>query len=194
MFPSQSNTQPGDRPFIAGANLTGFEGRLVKLISNSGTPNVILPAANADITPYVLVDDAIQGGFATVKPLDPDKQVRITAKGTGTAGTILVQADPTLNSGADAGKVRALPTTPGVYVKVGEAEEDFVDGQLVLVRPSLGLMIAPFALTTAAPATTAPALSEYGFTQAQAAALLQSVIDLRAALIAAGLITSTFGG
>lgn len=139
MFTTQSNTKPGPFNVIAAVSLAGLEGRIVKLATSGGVLQATPLTALTDLALYVLVDLLTGGGAAgsqvTVRPLAPDEQIRIVAKGTGSAGATLVNADPTASSGVDAGKLRAVPATPGIYVQGGFAEEDFVDGQLVLVRP-----------------------------------------------------------
>ncbi len=92
----------------------------------------------------------------------------------------------------DAGKVSALDDETGALFSPGIAEEDFVDGQLVLVRP-LPRFIGgveggvPIAFTGATPAATGAALTSYGFAEAQANALVANVREMRAALIAKGI-------
>jgi hypothetical protein len=125
---TQSNTKPGPLSLATAADLTGKEGYLAELTSSGAN----LPNAVADIAVY-LIDDAPTTTQATLIPLSPDRNVRIKAKGTGSKGDILALADP--STPADKGKVRELPTAGGIYFSPGVAEEDFVDGQLVLVRP-----------------------------------------------------------
>lgn len=133
MFPSQSNTQPGSRRFVAGADLTGLEGRLVVVANSAGSNIVNKVAALTDVPVFVLVDGGIAAADVTVEPLDTDSNRRVRLKSTCVAGDVLVLADP--GTAADAGKVRKLPATAGAYVQVGIAEETGVDGQLVLLRP-----------------------------------------------------------
>lgn len=125
---TQSNTQPGPLSLATAADLTGKEGYLAELTSTGAN----LPNAVTDIAIYI-IDDVSSSSLATLLPLSPDRNVRIKAKGTGSKGGILALADP--GTAADKGKVRALPETGGVYFSPGIAEEDFEDGQLVLVRP-----------------------------------------------------------
>ena len=64
----------------------------------------------------------------------------MTAKGAGNPGDLLVLADG-VTTAADKGKVRSkagLTTGSGTYRLVGVAEEAFVDGQLVRMRPTFG--------------------------------------------------------
>ena len=138
MFPTQSNTQIGARTFICGSDFSSKDGYLAVLSSNSAVPTLSLPSAIGQIPQYLVVDGNTSGKLVTAQPLSPNENIRIVAKGTGTAGAKLVVADP--GTAADAGKVRAAPATAGVYVQIGIAEEDFVDGQLVLTRPDLQIL------------------------------------------------------
>ena len=201
MFYTQSNTKRGTRDFVAAAGLASKEGLLVVGYSNAGVATVRLPNATTDAPQYVLVDDGLPqnpsadpgGQFVQVLPLDPEQNIRIKAYGAGTAGTVLVMASPTANAGAQAGMVTALPAGAAKYAKIGVAEEDFVDGQLVLLRPDLGSVIVStaVALTSAQNATTAAsdlATSEALANSLQASfnALQTDVAALRAALVTNG--------
>ena len=132
---SQTNTRIGDFQVLAGADLTGMEDRLVVLGNNAGMCQVTLPAANSDLAVYVLIDDGVGGDPVSVRPLHPDRNVRITLKGTCNPGDLLVLAD--VATAADKGKVRVLPATAGTYRVLGIAEQAGVDGQSVLVRPAM---------------------------------------------------------
>ncbi len=137
MNASQTNTQAGAIVRAAVEDLSDKEGHLVLLTDDSGTPVVTLPAAQSDITPYVLVDGDIEGEDVAIQPLSGDRNVRVRLKSTCVAGDILVLAD--IGTAADIGKVRKIPTTAGTYRALLIAEESGVDGQLVLARPcSLG--------------------------------------------------------
>ncbi len=125
---TQSNTRSGALAMLASADLTGKEGRLVK-IGSTGLAEV---AAIADRTPY-LVTEVESATSAVVTPFEPSRNHRVVAEGTGSKGDVLVNADPT--TAADKGKLRALPSANGTYHVQAIAEEDFVDGQLVLCRP-----------------------------------------------------------
>ncbi len=124
---TQSNTQGGPIIMDTADDLTGKEGRLVKL----GSTGLAEVAAITDRTPY-LVDEVLTSAKAAVIPLTAGKNSRVVAKGTGSKGDVLVLADP--STAADKGKLRKLPATTGNYHAVAIAEEDFVDGQLVLCR------------------------------------------------------------
>ncbi len=137
---SQSNTQEGDLLLTTGEDLSTTADVLVAPYNSSGQIIVTRPAANNDYAIYLLVYGAISGGKATVRPLNPNRTVRIVAKGTGNPGDPLVLADG-VTTAADKGKVRKLPATTGTYRLVAIAEEAFVDGQLVRARPTFGSVI-----------------------------------------------------
>jgi hypothetical protein len=134
---SQSNTHEGDLLITANENLSTYADVLVAPYNSSGQLVVTRPAANNDAAIYVLLYGAPQGSHATVRPLNPNRTVRIVAKGTGNPGDLLVLADG-VTVPADAGKVRKVPSTSGTYRVVGIAEEAFADGQLVRTRPTFG--------------------------------------------------------
>jgi hypothetical protein len=132
---SQSNTRVGDIRVLAGEDLTGKEGRLVKMGHDGGVPEVTLPEANSDHVPYVLIEGAADAALVSVRPMQADRNVRVVLKGTCNPGDVMVLAD--VATAADKGKVRALPATAGTYRGIGIAEQAGVDGQLVLVRPAM---------------------------------------------------------
>ena len=132
---SQSNTRVGDFRVLAGEDLTGKEGCLVKMGHDTGVPEVTLPAANSDLALYLLMEDGADGKLVTVRPVQPDRNVRLILKGTCNPGDVMVLAD--VATAADKGKVRVLPAAAGTYRGLGIAEQVGVDGQLVLVRPAL---------------------------------------------------------
>ena len=132
---SQSNTRVGDFRVLAGADLTAMEGRLVKMWHDTGVAEVTLPAANSDHVPYVLIEGAADAALVSVRPVQADRNVRVTLKGTCNPGDVMVLAD--VATAADKGKVRVLPATVGTYRGLGIAEQVGVDGQLVLIRPAL---------------------------------------------------------
>ena len=113
---------------------TGAEGRLVKLATVNGVRSVLLPTATTDLAIYVLLTTGLAGALVDLEAPDPGGECRIRAKGTGGCGNLLCLADMVAVP-ADAGKVRAVPTTAGTYQALFIAEEDFVDGQLVKCRP-----------------------------------------------------------
>jgi hypothetical protein len=134
---SQSNTHEGDILITANEDLSSYADVLVAPYNSSGQLVVTRPAANNDYAVYVLVYGAPSGGKATVRPLNPNRTVRVTAKGAGNPGDLLSLADG-VTTAADKGKVRKVPATTGTYRVVGVAEEAFVDGQLVRMRPTSG--------------------------------------------------------
>jgi hypothetical protein len=137
---SQSNTHEGDILVTANEDLSSYADVLVAPYNSSGQLVVTRPAANNDEAVYVLVYGAPSGGKATARPLDPSRTVRVVAKGTGNPGDLLVLADG-VTTAADKGKVRSkagLTAGSGTYRLVGVAEEAFVDGQLVKMRPTFG--------------------------------------------------------
>ncbi len=137
---NQSNTRVGSRPFVAGEDLRGHEGRLVKVWHKEGPPEVALPSDEADLAVYVLLEGAAQGETTAVLPLSPERNVRVTLLGSCDAGAVLVLADP--SQAEDRGKVRELPVDAGTYRGLLIAEEPGVNGQQVLARPAmLGLLV-----------------------------------------------------
>jgi hypothetical protein len=137
---SQSNTQEGDFLITANEDLSTYADVLVAPYNHSGSLVTTRPVANNDAAIYVLLYGAPSGGQATVRPLNPNRTVRIVAKGTGNPGDLLVLADG-VTTAADRGKVRSaagLTAGSGTYRVVGIAEEAFVDGQLVRTRPTFG--------------------------------------------------------
>ena len=180
LHPSQSNTRFGYlQILVAAASLAGAEG----LLTHLSATGLAVPTAAADLSLYLVVEGDVAGGQATVQPLSPMINCRIRAQGAGSKGDVLVLA-----TGADFGKVSTFAAQTGVLFSPGIAEEDYVDDQLVLVRPMpryLTGVATPFSGAT--PAATASALTSYGFAQVQADALIATVRDMRAALIAKGL-------
>ena len=132
---SQSNTRVGDLPVAAGEDLSGMEGRLVKLSHDGGKAEVVLPAANGDYAFYVLLEGAADGATVSVRPVEAGRNVRLRLKGTCNPGDVLVLAD--VATPADKGKVRTLPSSAGTYRGLAVAEEAGVEGQLVLARPAM---------------------------------------------------------
>ena len=132
---SQSNTRVGDIRVVAGVDLTGMEDRLVVLGQNAGVAQVALPAANGDLAVYLLIEGGAIGKLVSVRPLDASRNMRVALKGTCNPGDVLVLAD--VATAADKGKVRVLPAVAGTYRGLGIAEQVGVDGQLVLVRPTM---------------------------------------------------------
>src|SRR5688572_689482 len=104
---TQTDTKIGDKLFVAGEDLTGKEGYLVKLGDGGTKSNVVLPTAQDDFTPLLVVRGAENGGVASCRPFNSERNCRVVAKGVGAGGVRLVAADPAV--AADKGKLRALP-------------------------------------------------------------------------------------
>ena len=139
---SQTNTRSGDIPVTAGEDLTGKEDRLVKVANDSGQAVAKLPEANSDLALFVLIEGAEADKTAALRPLSPERNVRLPLKGTCNPGDTLVLAD--VATAADKGKVRALPAAAGTYRGIAIAEEAGVEGQLVLARPApIGNIVVP---------------------------------------------------
>src|SRR5579871_4202088 len=137
---SQSNTKEGDLLIVANEDLSQLADVLVAPYNNAGQLVVTRPAANNDPAIYLLLYGATPGLPATVRPMSPQRSVRVTAKGAGSPGDLLVLADGVAVP-ADKGKVRSKSTLTagsGTYRLVAIAEEAFVDGQLVKCRPTFG--------------------------------------------------------
>lgn len=130
---SQSNTREGDLEFVAGEDLTGKEGYVVKIHSVNGEPRMKVPTLANDRAIFVLVQGGAEGRLVTVRPMDGTRNVRLRLKGATYPGNLLVLADP--GTVADRGMVRDLPNVVGTHRAVAVAEESGVDGQLVLCRP-----------------------------------------------------------
>jgi|GEM_PF-628344 len=129
----QSNTRIGPIVVNSAEDLTASNAHLVKLADGGSVAEAVLPTSVADLALYVVGDGGIEDEDSHIIPLEPGRQVRIRVKGTGNAGDVLVLADP--STAVDKGKLRTLPVTAGTYFSAGIAEEDFVDGQLVKIRP-----------------------------------------------------------
>lgn len=134
----QSNTREGPLPIVAGESLVDKSGYLVKLVNDTGVLKALLPTANTDVCLFVVEDEAANAATAAVRPIYGNSNVRIKAKGTGNPGDLLVLAD--VGTAADKGKVRAATATMATSFVVGYAEETFVDGQFVRVRPAIGVV------------------------------------------------------
>ena len=131
---NQSNTRSGDIPVTAGEDLTGKENRLAKLANDSGALVALLPAANSDLALFLVIEGVAEGKTASLRPLNPERNVRVTLKDTCNPGDTHVLAD--VATPADIGKVRALPAAAGTYRGLLIAEEAGIDGQAVLARPA----------------------------------------------------------
>ena len=186
MFPTQTNTQPGDgdRVYNSGEALTDMEGRLAKIVDGGSTADLKLPETVYDICPFLIVEGGASAADSKVVPLVTGQERRVRANGAGSCGAVLVLE---AISGANIGKVRTVPATEGVYFSPGIALEDWADEQLVRFNPLPRLVFVGTAFTSAAPAATAPTNSSpYGYSQAQAQAILTNLIELRAWAVAQG--------
>jgi hypothetical protein len=134
IYPTQSNSQPGPFPVLAGENLTGMEGRIVKLTHDNGVPEVILPNDVADFADLLLLDGGADGKLVTVVALDRSRSFRVRLDGTCNPGDELTLA--AINGTKD-GMVVKTPATADTYFVFLRAEEKGVNTQLVLVRPIL---------------------------------------------------------
>ena len=132
---SQTNVMQGDFPVVAGEDLTGKEDLLVKLVNDGGALKTQLPAANGDYAFFLLIEGTAAAKNASLRPMEPNRSVRLKLKGTCNPGDVLVLAD--VATAADKGKIRALPATAGTYRALAIAQEAGVDGQLVLCRPAM---------------------------------------------------------
>jgi len=136
---NQSNTRVGDFKLSAGVDLRGKEGHLVKIVASGGKAVAVLPNVYTDVTPYLVLEGADVGDEVTLRPLSPERNVRVRLVDGCNAGAMLVLAD--MISVAHVGQVRQLPSDPGTYQVHLVAEESGVNGQWVLARPvSLGLV------------------------------------------------------
>lgn len=139
--PQQTSVKNGDVHFASNFDSTGKENFLTKLTTVSTVPTIVLPTAALDTEAfYVIMNGDIAASGIDVEVPNPGDQVRLKAYGTGNAGDLIILADPTANSGAQAGMVRSFTgshapsSSSGTYFVFGVAEEVFVDGQFVLSR------------------------------------------------------------
>lgn len=130
IYETQSNTKAGSFRVLAGADLTGKEGTLVKLTHSGGIAEVVPPADVADEADYLLLEGGADAELVTVLPLDRDQQVRVRLDGTCNPGDKLTLATIATNPG----EVRTLPAAADTYWLGLRAEEAGVDGQLVKCR------------------------------------------------------------
>lgn len=123
MFANQTNTKSGSLVKTSASAIVA--GALVKLTTTGAVTAV---TAVGDRALYVALEAASGTGInIAVQPLDPGTQLRMkagTVSGTQNAG-VAVYLD-------EAGLICETSTNA---TKVGYAEETFVTGQLVLVRP-----------------------------------------------------------
>jgi len=154
MHSTQTDTkQGGSRKYNSGEALTGKEGYLVNIVDGGSIPELLLPTAVTQLSLFVVTDGNALDEDSDVIPVVPGDEIRIKAKGTGSAGAVLVHADP--GTAADKGKVRTIPATAGLYFSPGVAGEDFADAQLVKVNPCPRIVNVPSADTLTALTFTA---------------------------------------
>lgn len=128
----QTNTQRDILVVPAVGDLSGFVGRLAKLVAINGKARARLPEADTDPALYV-IDDVRPDGKVELLPLHASRNFRVVLKGICSVG------DPIcLALGGDAGKVQAVPAVDGQYTVRGYAEDDGVDGQHIRIRPYAG--------------------------------------------------------
>ena len=130
----QTNTRVGDIVVAANEDLTGMEGRLARIVSDSGTPKAALPDDVANPVLYVILEGGAAGANVTLRPLSPDRNVRVKLNGTCVPGDRLTLA--AINGTLD-GQAVKLPAAADDYFVWGIAEESGVDGQDILSRPYL---------------------------------------------------------
>ena len=99
---SQTNVQIGQIVLPANEDLTGKEGLLVKIVSDSGAAKVALPDAVTDLALFVLIDGDEADGSVAIQPLSPDRNIRVRLNGTCVPGDVLVLETP---DGTNDGKV-----------------------------------------------------------------------------------------
>ncbi len=186
--PTQSNTKKGDKIFLSAADLTGLEGRLVMLSDATNVPKLAIVTAVSSLALFVLLSGDAAGSDNYAEQPSVGENFRARLNGTCVTGDILVLCDPSASAGVNAGKLEALAAqAEGVYFSPGVAEETGADEQLVLTRAWPRLITKGSAFTSATPASTAATnTTPYGYSQAQADAILTNVREMRAFLVAQG--------
>ena len=130
---SQTNVKTGPIVKPCGEDLTAAIDLLAMLSHDAGTPQMLLPTAEDDLVPYLVLEGAGAGENGYFMPVHPDKNIRVPIVGTCNPGDTLVLADPAVEG--QPGKVTVLPAGAGTYRGIGIAEELGVDAQLLLLRP-----------------------------------------------------------
>lgn len=140
IYTEQSNTKEGPFEVLAGENLTGKEGCLVKLTHDSGIAEVVLPNDVADEADYLLLAGGADASYVTVVAIDRSRNFRVLLDGTCNSGDKLTLA---AIDGTHDGRVRTLPATADTYWVAFRAEEKGVDNQLVKLRllPNPGAVV-----------------------------------------------------
>lgn len=176
----QSNTQKGSIQVIANEALTGLEGYLAVLTEDTNVLEAKLPDTVTDLALFVIEEGAAAAAYASLLPLEPGRNFRLKLKGTCNPGDVLKLYTP---DGTHDGKVAAIGATAGIYFSPGVAEEEGVDGQLVLVRamprlvsvasahvadPASAAALTQDALTDNSGGTASTTIAAIGATYAQA--------------------------
>ena len=130
---SQTNVKTGPIVALCGEDLTHAADHLAQLSHDAGEPQMLLPTAEDDLVPYLVLEGAEAGENGSFQPLETSQNIRVPIVGTCNPGDTLVLADPAVEG--QPGKVTVLPVAPGTYRGIGIAEELAVDGQLLLLRP-----------------------------------------------------------
>lgn len=126
----QSNTRTGAVIYPSSGSLADKEGYLIKPTTSGGVTKFAIAAAATDAAFYVCDDGgAAAGDDVKGLPLDPGIQLRVKVKSSSTGGNagdkLTLQTDGTVDTDPGSGS-RNL---------IGIAEEAYVAGQLVLLRP-----------------------------------------------------------
>jgi len=125
----QTNVQRDMLVVPAVGDLSGFVGRLAKLVSINGKAHARLPEADTDPALYV-IDDVRSDGKVELLPLHSGRNFRVVLSGTCSVGDALCLA-----LGEAAGMARAVPNVDGEYMVRGYAEDDGLNGQHIRIRP-----------------------------------------------------------
>ncbi len=125
----QTNTIEGDLVATASGAIT--EGYLVKITTDTSDNKmrVILPTDVADVTPFVALETVADGANVAIRPLSPNRSVRVVADGAIVAGV------PVYLSGTFGKVVTSTGAGSDTYWSPGIAETDVASGGLVLIRP-----------------------------------------------------------
>lgn len=157
---TQTNVKRGIIKVLANESLVGKEGRLVKIVNDTGVAEAALPSAQNDLALYIVVLGAAAGEYVELQPLFAEEQARVRLNGTINPGIEVV-----LDVGAsgDYGKVKAIPSVAGLYLVLGTAEQVGVDEQLLLIRPNPRMVrVASANVADVAATTTATAAALTG--------------------------------
>lgn len=131
---NQSDTKRGEINLPAAVDFTGLESYLAKISNNNGVANFALPTATDDYAVFVMLSPDVAGNIVAAESPGLDENCCVVLYGTCNPGDPLCLADPTVNSGAQAGMLRTVPITSGTYRVLFIAEEAGASGQLVKCR------------------------------------------------------------